>query len=39
MAPDRHDIVIEEKTVTAADTLSVHMAPAGGFAVRLVPVK
>ncbi len=37
--PDRHDIVIEEKTVTAADTLTLRMAPAGGFAVRLVPVK
>ena len=33
------DIIIEEKTVTAADTLTLRMAPAGGFAMRLVPVK
>ena len=37
--PDRHDIVIEEKTVTAADTLNLRRAPAGGFAVRLTPIK
>ncbi|MFA6219429.1 MAG: glycoside hydrolase family 97 protein [Erythrobacter sp.] len=33
----RFDIVIEEKRVTAADVLSLRMAPGGGFAVRLIP--
>lgn len=35
----RFDIVIEEKRVTAADTLDLRMAPGGGFAVRLIPLK
>jgi alpha-glucosidase len=32
----RHDIVIEERAVTAADTLAVSLAPGGGEAVRFV---
>jgi alpha-glucosidase len=35
----RHSIIIETKYLTSADNLSVRMAPGGGFAVRLVPVK
>lgn len=35
----RHDIVIEERLVTAADSLALRMGPAGGFAVRLAPAK
>ncbi|QKG72441.1 glycoside hydrolase family 97 protein [Erythrobacter mangrovi] len=35
----RFDIIIEEKRVTAADTLDLRMAPGGGFAVRLIPLK
>jgi alpha-glucosidase len=34
----RFDIVIETKTVTANDRLNLHMARAGGYAVRFVPV-
>jgi alpha-glucosidase len=29
------DYMIEEKTLTANDSLQIHMAPAGGFLVRL----
>jgi alpha-glucosidase len=36
---ERHSIIIETKYLTSADNLSVRMAPGGGFAVRLVPVK
>ena len=35
--PARFDIVIEKKTVTAKDALTLKMAPGGGFAIRLVP--
>ena len=33
-----YDIEIEPRQVNAQDRLSVHMAPGGGFAIRLVPV-
>ena len=33
----RFDIVIEKKTVTAADILPARLAPGGGMAVRFVP--
>ncbi|MEX0342277.1 MAG: glycoside hydrolase family 97 catalytic domain-containing protein, partial [Erythrobacter sp.] len=36
--PTRFDIVIEDRTVTAGDSLDLRMAPGGGFAVRLVPI-
>jgi len=32
-------IVIEERTVTSADTLSLQLAPGGGQAIRLVPTR
>jgi alpha-glucosidase len=35
----RFDIVIEEKTVTAGDTLTLRMAPGGGEAIRFVAQK
>ncbi|ESQ91692.1 hypothetical protein ABAC460_04965 [Asticcacaulis sp. AC460] len=35
----RFDIVIESKTVTAADTLKIRLAPGGGMAIRLVAGK
>jgi alpha-glucosidase len=35
----RFDLVIEKKTVTAADTLQLKLAPGGGQAIRLSPVK
>ncbi len=35
----RFAIVIEQKTVTAADTLTVRLAPGGGMAIRLVADK
>ncbi len=35
----RHSIVIESKVLTSADSLSLKIAPGGGFAVRMVPVK
>jgi len=31
----RHDIVIEQKPINAGDTLTIRMAPGGGFALRL----
>ena len=33
----RFDIVIEQKPVTAADTLNIKMAAGGGQAIRFVP--
>ena len=33
----RFEIVIEDRTVTSADTLDLRMAPGGGFAIRLIP--
>ena len=36
--PTRFEIVIEEREVTATDTLTLPMAPGGGFAVRLIPI-
>lgn len=35
----RHSIVIEKKDLTSGDSLTMRMAPGGGFAIRLVPVK
>ena len=35
----RHSIVIEKKTLSSADALTVRMAPGGGFAIRLIPGK
>ncbi|MFM5894455.1 MAG: glycoside hydrolase family 97 C-terminal domain-containing protein, partial [Novosphingobium sp.] len=35
----RHSVSYETKVVTSADTMKVRMAPGGGFAIRLVPVK
>jgi alpha-glucosidase len=35
---DRTDIVIEKQTVTAADTLTLRLAPGGGQAIRFVPM-
>ena len=35
----RHSIVIEKRVLTAKDKLNMRIAPGGGFAVRLVPVK
>ncbi|WP_088311146.1 glycoside hydrolase family 97 protein [Novosphingobium sp. B 225] len=35
----RHSIVIESKVVTSQDAMSLRIAPGGGFAIRLVPVK
>ncbi len=35
---DRTDIVIEQQTVTAADTLTLRLAPGGGQAIRFVPM-
>ncbi len=35
----RHSIVIESKVVTSQDAMNLRIAPGGGFAVRLVPVK
>ena len=35
----RHSIVIENKTLTSSDSLSMRIAPGGGFAIRLVPDK
>jgi alpha-glucosidase len=43
-APDTHwntnreAIVIESRDVTSADTLSLHLAPGGGQAIRFVPI-
>jgi alpha-glucosidase len=34
-----YDYVIETKTVTAKDSLSLHLASSGGVAIRLVPIK
>ncbi|MDG5746943.1 glycoside hydrolase family 97 protein [Qipengyuania sp. XHP0207] len=34
----RFEIVIEDRTVTATDTLDLRMAPGGGFAIRLIPL-
>jgi alpha-glucosidase len=34
-----YDYVIETKTVTAKDSLSLHLASSGGAAIRLVPIK
>lgn len=36
--PTRFDIVIEQREVTAGETLDLRMAPGGGFAVRFVPL-
>ncbi len=33
----RHQIVIEDRLVSAADQIAVRMAPGGGFAIRLTP--
>ncbi len=35
----RHSIVIENKTLTSADSLNMRIAPGGGFAIRLVQGK
>lgn len=35
----RHSIVIENKVLTSADSLTLRIAPGGGFAIRLVPAK
>jgi alpha-glucosidase len=35
----RHSIVIESKTLTSGDSVTMRMAPGGGFAIRLVPGK
>lgn len=35
----RHSIIIESKDLTSADSLSMRIAPGGGFAIRIVPVK
>lgn len=35
----RHSIVIENKKLTSADTLTMRLAPGGGFAIRLVAAK
>ena len=35
----RHSIVIETRVVTSKDALTLRIAPGGGFAIRLVPVK
>lgn len=35
--PGKHDVVIERRTVTSADTIVAKLAGAGGQAVRLVP--
>ena len=35
----RHSIVIESKVVTSQDAMNLRIAPGGGFAIRLVPVK
>jgi alpha-glucosidase len=34
----REDIVIEQREVTASDTLSLQLAPGGGQAIRFVPI-
>ena len=34
----REDIVIEQREVTAADTLTLNLAPGGGQAIRFVPL-
>ncbi|MFM6951506.1 MAG: glycoside hydrolase family 97 protein [Novosphingobium sp.] len=35
----RHSIAIESKVLISADSLSLRIAPGGGFAIRLVPAK
>ncbi|MBY0563846.1 MAG: glycoside hydrolase family 97 protein [Hyphomonadaceae bacterium] len=35
----RSDIVIEERTVTSADTLTLELAPGGGQAIRFTPLR
>jgi alpha-glucosidase len=35
----RHSIIIESKDLTSADGLDMRIAPGGGFAIRIVPVK
>jgi alpha-glucosidase len=35
----RHSIIIETKDLTNADSLTIRIAPGGGFAIRLVPAK
>jgi alpha-glucosidase len=35
----RHSIAIESKALTSADSLQLRIAPGGGFAIRLVPVR
>jgi alpha-glucosidase len=35
----RFDIVIEKRNVTSLDTIKMVLAPGGGQAIRLVPVK
>jgi alpha-glucosidase len=35
----RHSIIIEAKDLTSTDSLTMRMAPGGGFAIRLVPAK
>jgi alpha-glucosidase len=35
----RHSIIIEVKDLTSTDSLTMRMAPGGGFAIRLVPAK
>ncbi|MFN5822302.1 MAG: glycoside hydrolase family 97 protein [Novosphingobium sp.] len=35
----RHSIAIESKVLTSADSLTMRIAPGGGFAIRLVPAK
>jgi alpha-glucosidase len=36
---DRFDLVTETKTVTAQDVLNVRLAPGGGLALRIVPLR
>jgi alpha-glucosidase len=35
----RHSIVIEKRVLSGADSLTLRLAPGGGFAIRLVPAK
>ena len=35
----RHSIIIENKDLSSTDSLSMRIAPGGGFAIRIVPAK
>jgi len=39
LGPERHDMIIEKKTVTTKDSLTLRLARGGGVAVRFVPLK